>query len=75
MKSCIHEFIEPLTVLNHDERFKIAAIDQHRAIKGYFTSQIRPFLDQPSMLDEFITQRKIEDQRDKMDKYEDKLGL
>ena len=40
---------------------KIVAIDQEKAIKRYSTSLTRQFLKQPFMLDDSITERKIED--------------
>ena len=35
----IGEFIEPFTVLHHDERSYIAALDQDGVVKLYSTSQ------------------------------------
>ena len=68
MSNRIGEFIGPFTVLHHDERSRIVFIDQDGVIKRYSASQIRPFLEQPSMLDDFITERKIENRQDKTDK-------
>ena len=47
------------------------SIDQDRVIKRYSTSQIIPFLEQPSILDNSITERKIKDSRVKMNKEPD----
>ena len=66
--------IWPFTILNHDERSNIIAIDQDGAIKRYYTSQIRPFFEQPSMLDDSFSERKIEDRLEKMKKELDKPG-
>ena len=68
VNSYIGHFIGPFIVLHHDERSKVAAIDQDGAIKRHSTSQTRPFLEQPSMLDDSITEREIEDQHDKTTK-------
>ena len=51
----------------------IFAIDQNGVIKRYSTSQIRLFLEQPSMLDDSVTERKIEDRHDNTDKDPDEL--
>ena len=51
------EFIGPFPVLHHDKRPKIVSIHVDGAIKRYSTSQVRPFLEQPSMLDDSITER------------------
>ena len=67
----IGEFIGPFTILHHNERYKIVAIDQDGAIKRYSSSQIRPFFEQLSMLDYSITERKIEDRHDKTYKEPD----
>ena len=48
-------FIGLFTVLHRDERSKIFAIEQDGVIKRYTTSQIRPSLEQPTMLDDSIT--------------------
>ena len=71
----IREFIGPFTVLHHDERSKIVAIDQDGVIKRFSTSQIRLFLEKPSMLDDSITERKIEDRHDKTYKEPDEPEL
>ena len=71
VNSHIREFIRQFTVLHHYERSKIVAIDQDEAIKRYSISQIRPLLEQPSMLDDSITECQIEDRRDRTDKYPD----
>ena len=55
------EFIGPFTVPHHDERSKIIGIDHDGVIKQYSTSQIRPFIAQPSVLDDAITERDIGD--------------
>ena len=57
----IGEFIGLFTVLYHDGRSKIVSIDQDRVTKRYYTSQIRLFLEKPSILDDHITERRIED--------------
>ena len=54
-------FIGAFTLTHHDERSKNAAIGQDRVIKRHFTSQIRLYLEQPLVFDDFITKRKIED--------------
>ena len=61
MDNRIGEFIRAFAVLNHDERSKIIAIDPDGVIKRYPNLQIRPFLEQPSMVDDSIAERKIED--------------
>ena len=71
MNNRIGEFIGPFTVLHHDERSKIVAIDYDGAIKRYSTSHTRPFLEQYSMLDDFIAERMIEDRHDKTYKEPD----
>ena len=53
----IGEFIGPFTLLHHDDRSKTVAIDQDGVIKRYYASQIITFLEQPSMLDDSITER------------------
>ena len=65
----IGEFIGTFTVLHYDERSKIVAIDQNGVIKRHSTLQIRPFLEQLSMLGDSITERKIEDCDVKTDNY------
>ena len=67
----IGKFIVSFTVVHHDERSKTVSIDQDRDIKGNSTSQIRPFLKQPSMLDDSITERKIKDQHVQTDNHPD----
>ena len=67
MNNRIGEFIALFTVRNCYERSKIVAIDQDGVIKRYSTSQIRPFLEQPSMPDNSITERKIEEHHAKTD--------
>ena len=71
VNNSIREFIGPFTVLHHDERSKIVAIDQDGVIKRYSTSKIGPFLEQPSILDDSITERKIEERLEKMNKEPD----
>ena len=71
MNNRIGEFIGQFTVLKHDERSKIVTTDQDRVIKRHSASQIRLFLEQPSILDDSITERKIEDRHDKIDKDPD----
>ena len=61
----IGELIGPFNVLHYDECCKIIPIDQDGVIKRYSTSEIRLFLEQPSMIDVSITERKIEDRHDK----------
>ena len=67
MKTQIGNFIGQFTFLHHDERSKTVSIDKDEVIKRNSTSQIRPFLEQPSMLDDSITDRKIEDRHIKTD--------
>ena len=67
----IEEFIGPFTALHNDERSAIVAIDQDGVIKRYSSSQIRPFLKQPSMLDDSITERNIEGRHVRADKHPD----
>ena len=67
----IGEFIGQFTVLHHDERSMIVAIDQDEVIKRYSTSQIRPFIEQTSMLNNSIVERKIEDRHYKTCKEPD----
>ena len=67
----IGEFIGPFSVLHHDERSYIVTIDQDRIIKRYSTSQIRPFLEQTSLLDDSFAECKIEDRHEKMNKKPD----
>ena len=67
MNNRIGDFIGSFTVLHHDDRSKIVIIDQDGIIKRYYTSQIRPFLEQPSMLIDSITERKVEDRYVKTD--------
>ena len=57
----IEKIIGQFSVLNRDECPKIFAIDQEGAIKRYSTSQIIAFLEQPSMLNDSITECKIKD--------------
>ena len=57
--------------MRHDDRSKIVAIDLDGVIKLYSTSLMRPFLEKPSTLDESITERKIEDRHEKMNKEPD----
>ena len=66
INNSVGEFIEQFTVLHHDERYKIVAIDQDEVIKRYYPSQIWPFLEQPSALDDSIMERMIEDRHEKM---------
>ena len=66
------EFVGPITVLHHDERSKIVAMDQDGITKRHSSSQIRPFLEQHSVLNGFITERKIEDCHMKTDNNSDK---
>ena len=67
----IGELIGLFTVLNHDERSRIDAIDQEEVIERYSTSQIRTFLEQTSMLDDSIAEHKIKDRHVKTDKDPD----
>ena len=67
----IGEFISLFTIVHHEERSKIIAIYHDGVIKRYFSEQIKPFLKQPSMLDEFIAKRKIEDRYDAPDQKKD----
>ena len=73
MYSSIGEFVGPFAILNHDERSKIVFIDQDGEIKRYLTSQVRLFLDKPSMIDDSIAKRKIEDGHVKTDNDPDEL--
>ena len=59
----IDELIGPFTKIHHDERSKIVSIDQNGITKWYSSSQIRPFIEQPSELDDAIAERSIEDNR------------
>ena len=68
VNSRIGELLGTLNVLQHDERSKTFPIDQDRVIKRYSASQIRPLLEQPSMLDDSITERKIEGRHNKPDR-------
>ena len=68
MNNRIGEFIWPFIVLHHNECFNIVSRNQDGAIKRYSTSQITPFLEQASTLDDSITEHKIEDLHDKTDK-------
>ena len=74
VNSGIGELIGPFTATHHYERFKIVAIDQDGVIKRYYTSHIRPFLEQPSMLDDSIPERKIEDRHEEVNKGPDEPG-
>ena len=58
VNSGVEDFIVQFIVLHHDERSKIVTIDQYGVIKRYSTSHIRPFLEQASMLDDSIIERK-----------------
>ena len=60
MNNRIGEFIEPSTVLHHDKRSKIVAIDQDGVIKRYSTTQVQLFIAQPSVLYDAIAERDIE---------------
>ena len=62
VNSMIEECIGPFNVLRNDEQSKTIAVDQSGAIKRYSTSQIRPFWEHSSMLDDSITKHKIEGQ-------------
>ena len=67
----IGEFIRPFTVLHRDESSKIVALNEDGVIKRYSTSQIRQFLEQPSMLDDSVAEHRIEDCHEKMNKKPD----
>ena len=73
MNNHIGEFIAPFTVFDHYERSKIVDIDQNGIMKRYSISQIRPFLKQPSMFDDSITKRKINDRHDETNKDPDEF--
>ena len=66
------EFIGSFTVLNHDERYKIVAVDQDGVTKLSSTSQVRSLLEKPPMFDDSITERNTEDRRDKTYNERDK---
>ena len=68
VKNHIGEIIGPFTVLHHDERSKIVAIDQAGMIKRYSSSQIRPFVEEQSALGDTIRDRDIEDRYQKTNK-------
>ena len=55
----IGELILSFTVLYNVERSKIVAIDQEDVIGRYSSLHIRPFLEQPSMSDDSMTEWKI----------------
>ena len=69
------ELTGPFRVIRHDERSKTVAIDQDGVVKRYFTSQIRLFLEQPSMLDDSTTDRKFNDSHFKTDDDRDEPEL
>ena len=69
----IGEFIGPLIFLHDDERSWIVLIYQDGAIKRYSASNIWPFLEQPSMLDDSIIEREIENRHDKTYQEPDEL--
>ena len=71
MNNIIGEFVGQFTVLHHDKGSNIVAIYQDGGIKRYSTSQIWQFLEQLSILDESITQRKIKDSHEKINKEPD----
>ena len=71
VKGRIEEFIGPFTVPHHNECSKIVAKDQERVIKRYSTSQIRPFWEQLSMIDDSMTERKIKDRHGQTEKDPD----
>ena len=73
MNNRIGEFIGPFTVVRHDERSSIVAIDEDGVIKRYYTSQIRPFMAQPSVLDDAIVECDIEDRKTQATPKEDEL--
>ena len=54
------ELIGPFNVLHDEERSRIVVIDQDGVIKRYSTSLIIIFLEQLSILDDFITELQIE---------------
>ena len=62
MKNRIGDFIEQFTVSHLDESSRIVSIYQFGVIKRHSTSQIRSFLEQPSIFDDSITERKVEGQ-------------
>ena len=68
----IGEFIVPFIVLRFDKLSKVVVINEDGAINRYSTSQIRPFLEKPSMLDNSIMEYKIEDRHNKTYKATDK---
>ena len=59
MDTKIGEFTVPFVVLYCDERSKLVPIDQNGVIKRYSSSQIRSYVEQTSMLDDSIKERKI----------------
>ena len=60
VNNCIIEFIGSFTVLHHHDRSRIVALGQDGVSKRYTTSQIRTYLEQPPVLEDSITERKIE---------------
>ena len=67
----IREVIGPLIIIDNCKRSRIVSIDQDGVIKQYSTLQIRLFLENPSMLDDSITERKIEERHAKTDNNPD----
>ena len=48
------KFVGLFTMFRHNELSSFATIDQNGVIKKYFTSQIRLFIQKPSVLDDDI---------------------
>ena len=59
MNYYIEEFIGLFIALHNNERSEIVSINQDGVINRYSTSRTRPFSEQPSILDDSITERKI----------------
>ena len=57
----IYKFIGSYMVLHHDERSNTISIDQNGVVKRYSPLQIRHFLEQPSILDNSVADREVED--------------
>ena len=55
----VGELIRPFIVLSHNESSKIAAVHQNKVIKGYFASDIRPYQEKTSTLDDALTEPRV----------------
>ena len=65
----ILEHVKHFTVSHKHERSRIIGIDQDEFIKWYSTLTIRSFPDQPKMLDDSITDLKLENRYVETGKY------